>query len=170
MPPRPPIPTLFPYTTLFRSKPEIIQNAKPERITQFYKDWYRPDLMAVVAVGDFDKAAIEKLVNSHFASLPPAKEPRPRTAFDVPDRSETGFAITTDKETSNTSIEIDTLLPAREPGTIGVYRQKTVDRLFSAMLNARLAELAQKPDTPFVFGFTGRGSFLGKTKDIVFLN
>jgi len=150
--------------------PEIIQNGKAERITQFYKDWYRPDLMAVVAVGDFDKAAIEKLVNSHFASLPAAKDPRPRTAFEVPDRSETGFAITTDKETSNTSIEIDTLLPAREPGTIGVYRQKTVDRLFSAMLNARLAELAQKPDTPFVFGFTGRGSFLGKTKDIVFLN
>jgi zinc protease len=125
--------------------------------------------MAVVAVGDFDKAAIEKLVNSHFASLPAAKNPRPRTAYDVPDRVDTGYAITTDKETSNTSIEIDTLLPAREPGTVGVYRQKTVDRLFSAMLNGRLSELAQKPDTPFVFGFTGRGSFLGKTKDIVFL-
>lgn len=150
--------------------PEIIQNAKPERLTQYYKDWYRPDLMAVVAVGDFDKATIEKLVNKHFASLPAAKDPRPRTAFDVPDRSDTGYAITTDKETSNTSIEIDTLLPAREPGTIGVYRQTTVDRLFSAMLNARLTELAQKPDTPFVFGFTGRGRFLGKTKDIVFLN
>ena len=150
--------------------PEIIQTGKAERIMQFYKDWYRPDLMAVVAVGDFDKAAIEKLVNSHFASLPAApKDARPRTAFDVPDRSETGYAITTDKETSNTSIEIDTLLPAREQGTIGVYRQNTVDRLFSAMLSTRLAELAQKPDAPFVFGFTGRGRFLGKSKDIVFL-
>lgn len=150
--------------------PEIIQTGKAERITQFYKDWYRPDLMAVVAVGDFDKAAIEKLVNSHFGSLPAApKDARPRTAFDVPNRSETGFAITTDKETSNTSVEIDTLLPAREPGTIGVYRQKTVDRLFSAMLNTRLSELAQKPDSPFVFGFTGRGAFLGKTKDVAFL-
>jgi zinc protease len=150
--------------------PEIIQNAKPERITQFYKDWYRPDLMAVVAVGDFDKAMIEKLVNKHFASLPEAKSPRPRTAYEVPDRSDTGYAINTDKETTTTNIEIDTLLPSREPGTIGVYRQKTVDRLFSAMFNARLSELAQKPDTPFVFGFTGRGSFLGKTKDIVFLS
>ena len=42
--------------------PAIIQNAKPERLVQFYKDWYRPDLMAVVAVGDFDKAAIQKLI------------------------------------------------------------------------------------------------------------
>ncbi|HEX6044936.1 MAG TPA: insulinase family protein [Pyrinomonadaceae bacterium] len=149
--------------------PEIIQTGKAERITQFYKDWYRPDLMAVVAVGDFDKAAIEKLINSHFASLPAATSPRPRTNYDVPDRVETGYAITTDKETSNTSIEIDTLLPSREPGTIGVYRQNTVDRLFSAMLNARFAELAQKPDSPFVFGFTGRGRFLGKTKDVAFL-
>ncbi len=149
--------------------PEIIQTGKADRITQFYKDWYRPDLMAVVAVGDFDKAAIEKLINSHFASLPAAKEPRPRTDYEVPDRSETGYAVITDKETTSTTIEIDTLLPSRPPGTVGVYRQKTVDRLFSAMLNARFAELAQKPDAPFVFGFSGRGSFLGKTKDVAFL-
>lgn len=149
--------------------PEIIQAGKVERITQFYKDWYRPDLMAVVAVGDFDKAAIEKLINSHFATLPAAKDPRPRTAYDVPDRVDTGYSITTDKETNNTSIEIDTLLPARGFGTVGIYRQTTVDRLFAAMLNARLSELAQKPDAPFVFGFTGRGRFLGKTKDVAFL-
>ncbi len=149
--------------------PEIIQNAKAERLTQFYKDWYRPDLMAVVAVGDFDKAAIEKIINAHFGSLPAAKDPRTRAAYEVPDRGETGYAISTDKETTTTNIEIDTLLPSREPGTIGVYRQKTVDRLFASMLNARLSELAQKPDAPFIFGATGRGSFLGKTKDIVFL-
>ena len=110
--------------------PEIIQNGKPERIKKFYEDWYRPDLMAVVAVGDFDKAAIEKLVTSRFASIPAHKSPKPRQTFDVPDRSDTGFAINTDKETTTTSIEIDTLLPARPEGSIGAYRQKTVDRLF----------------------------------------
>lgn len=146
--------------------PEIIQNAKPERLTQFYKDWYRPDLMAVVAVGDFDKAAIEKLINTHFGSLPAAKNPRPRENFSVPDRVETDYAISSDKETPTTNIEIDTLLPARPEGTVGVYRQKTIDRLFAAMLNARLAEIAQKPDSPFFFAFTGRRSFLGRTKDI----
>lgn len=150
-------------------KPEIIQNAKPELLTQFYKDWYRPDLMAVVVVGDFDKAAVEKLVNSHFASLPAADNPRPRQKFGVPDRLETSFAISTDKETTTTSIEIDTLLPARPEGTIGAYRQKTVDRLFSSMLNARFAEIAQKQDSPFVFAFAGRGTFLARTKDIAFL-
>lgn len=150
--------------------PEIIQNAKPERLKQYYADWYRPDLMAVVAVGDFDKAVIEKLVNTHFASIPAHKSPKERTTFDLPDRSDTGFAINTDKETSTTSIEIDTLLPARPQGSIGAYRQSIVDGLFGGMLNARFAELTQKPDAPFVMGFGGRGGFLVRSKEIAFLN
>jgi zinc protease len=149
--------------------PEIIQNGKPERIKQFYADWYRPDLMAVVAVGDFDKAVIEKLVQTHFASIPAPKSPKERQTFDVPDRADIGFAINTDKETTTTSVEIDTLLPARPEGTVGAYRQKTVDRLFAGMLNARFAELTQKPDAPFVLGFGGRGGFLARTKEIAFL-
>jgi zinc protease len=150
--------------------PEIIQNGKLDRIKQFYKDWYRPDLMAVVAVGDFDKAAIERLVTSHFGSMPAATGPRPRPTYDLPDRADTGFAINTDKETTMTIVEVDTLLPARAQGSVGVYRQKTVDRLFSGMLNARFSELAQKPEAPFVFGFSGRGSFTARNKEIAFLN
>ena len=118
-------------------QPDIIKNSKPERIKKFYTDWYRPDLMAVVAVGDFDKATIEKLVTSHFASIPAATNPRPRQTYDIPDRTDIGYAITTDKESSTTSVELHTLLPARPQGTIGAYRQKTVERLFSGMLAAR---------------------------------
>src|SRR5215510_13803403 len=151
-------------------KPEIIQNGKAERITQYYKDWYRPDLMAVIAVGDFDKAAIEKLMTANFGSLPEAASPRPRQTFDLPDRSDTGYSINSDKESTTTSVEIDTLLPARPQGTIGSYRQKTVDRLFAGMLNARFAELTQKPDAPFVFGFSGRGSFLARTREVASLS
>src|SRR6267142_440112 len=146
-------------------KPEIIQNGKAERLKQFYADWYRPDLMAVVAVGDFDKAAIEKMITTHFASIPAATKPRPRTSYDVPDHSDTAYAIATDKETNLTIAEIDTLLPARPEGTVGAYRQKTVDRLFSVMLSARLSELAQKPDAPFIQAFAGRGSFFARSKD-----
>ena len=145
--------------------PEIIQNGTPERIKKFYTDWYRPDLMAVVAVGDFDKSAVEKLVTNHFASIPAATTPRPRQTYDIPDRTETGYALTTDKETTTTTVEVDTLLPAREQGSVGVYRQKTVDRLFSGMLSARFSDLTQKPDAPFVFAFAGRGRFLARTKE-----
>ena len=146
-------------------QPEIIKTSKPERLKKFYSDWYRPDLMAVIAVGDFDKAVIEKMITAHFASIPRATNPRPRQTYDIPDRSDIGYAITTDKETSTTSVEFHTLLPARPQGTIGVYRQKTVDRLFSGMLSARFSELAQASDAPFLFAFGGRGRFLARTKD-----
>lgn len=146
-------------------KPEIIQNGKAERLKKFYSDWYRPDLMAVVAVGDFDKAAIEKLVTAHFASIPAAAKPRPRPTYTIPDHPGTVYAIATDKETTNTGVEVDNILPAREQGSIGVYRQKTVDNLFSGMLSARFSELSQKPDAPFIFAGGGRGSFLARTKE-----
>jgi len=146
-------------------KPEIIQGGKPERLKKFYTDWYRPDLMAVVAVGDFDKAAIEKLITTHFASIPAATKPRPRTNYDVPDHPGTDYAIATDKEMTSTIIEVDNMLPGREQGSVGEYRQKTVDRLFSGMLTARFSELTQKPDSPFIFAAAGRGSFLSRTKD-----
>jgi zinc protease len=151
-------------------KPEIIQNGKQERLKQFYADWYRPDLMAVVAVGDFDKPAMEKMLTSHFASIPAATSPRPRQTYDVPDHAETSYAIATDKEASNTTVEIDTLLPARPDGSVGVYRQKTVDRLFSGMLSARLSEIAQQPNPPFTFAFAGRGSFFARSKDSAVLS
>src|SRR6478609_6773263 len=54
------------YTSF--GKTEIIQNFKPEQLKRFYADWYRPDLMAVVAVGDFDRAAVETLVKNHFST------------------------------------------------------------------------------------------------------
>jgi zinc protease len=146
-------------------KPEIIQGGKAERLKKFYTDWYRPDLMAVVAVGDFDKAAIEKLVTAHFASIPAATNPRPRPTYDIPDHPGTVYAIATDKEATNTTVEVDNILPARPEGLIGAYRQKTVDRLFSGMLSGRFSELAQKPDAPFIFAGGGRGSFLARTKE-----
>ncbi|HUL72800.1 MAG TPA: insulinase family protein [Vicinamibacterales bacterium] len=146
-------------------KTEVIQSFKPEALTRFYKDWYRPDLMAVVAVGDFDEAATEALVKSHFSSIPAAPSPRPRPVYDVPDHPGTIYAITTDKEITNTSVEIDNLMRSREQGSVEVYRQKTVDRLFSSLLNARFAEIAQKPDAPFMMASVGRGSFLARTKD-----
>ena len=146
-------------------KPEIIQGGKQERLKQFYADWYRPDLMAVIAVGDFDKAAIEKMITTHFASIPAANKPKPRSTFDIPDHSGTTYAIATDKEANTTSVEVDTLLPRRPEGLVGAYRQKTVDRLFSGMLSARLSELTQKPDAPFTLGGAGRGTFIGHTKD-----
>jgi zinc protease len=146
-------------------KTEVLQNFKHERLKQFYADWYRPDLMAVVAVGDFDQAAVERLVKAQFASMPKPATPRPRPTYDVPDRIGTSYAVMTDKELTTTSVSVDHLVPTRPYGTVGVYRQRLVDRVFGSMLSARLAEIAQKPEAPFISAFAGRGAFIGRTKD-----
>jgi zinc protease len=146
-------------------KPEIIKTGKAERLKQFYTDWYRPDLMAVIAVGDFDKAAVQKMVDSHFGSIPAASKPRPRTEFDVPDRKDTAYAIATDKEADSTVIELDTMLPSRAEKTVGDYRQRTIDGLFSRMLSGRFAEIAQQPNAPFIQAGAGRGNFFARSKD-----
>jgi zinc protease len=146
-------------------KPEILQKFAPSRLKQFYTDWYRPDLMAVVAVGDFDRAAVEKMIVSRFSSLLPSANPRKRPTYDIPDRPSTVFAIVSDKEATTTSVELDALLPAKEQGPVGVYREKIVDRLFESMLNARLGDLAQKPDAPFLMAGADRSIFLARTKE-----
>ncbi|HEX5704682.1 MAG TPA: insulinase family protein [Pyrinomonadaceae bacterium] len=151
-------------------KPEIIQKANVERIKQFYREWYRPDLMAVVAVGDFDKAAMEQTIKKHFGSIPAATKPRPRQQFDVPDRAETAYAIAADKEAGGTVVQLLTLLPSRAEGTVGAYRQKTVDNLFASMLTARFSEIVQQPNAPFFNAGAGRGAFFARTKDIAFLS
>jgi zinc protease len=146
-------------------KPEILQGFSPERLKQFYADWYRPDLMAVVAVGDFDRAAVAAMVTSRFAAIPSPARPRPRPIYDLPDRAGTAYAILSDKEVTATTISLDAILPAREQGTVGVYRDKIVDSLFSSMLNARLSDLAQKPDAPFLMAVADRNIFLARTRE-----
>jgi zinc protease len=146
-------------------KPEILQNFKPDTLKKFYKDWYRPDLMAVVAVGDFDKTVVENLIKQRFTPIPAASSPRPRVEYDVPDHEGSVYAITTDKEMTSTGVSISNILPGRKQGSYGFYRQQLVDSLFSNMLSTRFAEMAQKPDAPFLGAGADRNPFIARTKD-----
>ena len=107
-------------------KPEIIQNVDYERLKQFYADWYRPDLIAVIAVGDFEKAAIEGQIKSHFGSIPAASSPKPRPAYAVPDQPGTLYSVITDPETTATHVGVYSKIAARDQTTIGAYRQQMV--------------------------------------------
>jgi zinc protease len=145
--------------------PEVLQNFPHERLVQFYKDWYRPDLMAVVAVGDFDVAAIEALVKKHFGSIPASGSPRPRPAYQVPPRDGTSYAIASDAELTTTSVSVYHTMPARDQSTLGAYRQiMLVDRMFIGMLNARLSEIAVKPGAPFLAAGAGLSPLVRTTE------
>ncbi len=139
---------------------ESLQSLKPEALRRFYKDWYRPDLMAVIAVGDFDKRDVEGLIKRHFTPIPGAVGAPPRPGFEVPDHPETLFAIATDREAPITSVGVYNKLPLRDQTTVGAYRQQQIERLYTTMLNNRLAELALGPNPPFLRAATDRGIFV----------
>jgi zinc protease len=132
--------------------------ASDAALKRFYRDWYRPDLMAVVAVGDFDGAAVEREIRARFSTLANPPHERPRVAYSVPDHEAPLVAVATDREATNTSIEALWLLPARPTNTVAAYRRGLVETLYNAMLNRRLSELAQRPDPPFI----GAGSQIGR--------
>jgi zinc protease len=131
-------------------KPDIIEHAQREQLLRFYHDWYRPDLMAVIVVGDVDRAAVSAMITKHFASVSAPSPKRPRPTFDVPEHRGTRYAIVTDKEATTTAVQVSELRPARNQGSVGGYRDIMRDQLFSEMLGARLDELARGASPPFV--------------------
>jgi zinc protease len=139
---------------------DVVQKAPYERLRQFYADWYRPELMAVVAVGDFEPADIEALIQTHFGAIPKSDTPKARPDYSVPSHPGTRYAIATDKEAATTSVSVYGLMDPRPTGTVADYRRQIVERLFSSMLSTRYSELAQKPDPPFNGASTGRFLFV----------
>src|SRR5581483_2580088 len=139
--------------------PDVIEKAQREQLTRFYHDWYRPDLMAVIVVGDVDRDAVAGLIRQHFSALTSPTPKRPRPFFDVPEHPATKYAIVTDKETTGTAVQVSDLRPARNQGSVGGYRDIMLDELFADMLGDRLDELAQGANPPFVRAAANRSLF-----------
>jgi zinc protease len=140
--------------------PECIQQCPPEALRRFYRDWYRPDLMAVVAVGDFDPETIEGLIRERFASLPVVAAPRTREKVTIPVRSDAEVAIATDPEATGTSVSVYMQRPTGVHGTVAAWRNDLVEEIASGILNERLYELTQKQGPPFMGAGAGRSALV----------
>lgn len=146
-------------------KKEVIENASYETIRNFYKDWYRPDLMAVIAVGDLDPKEMELEIKKRFGKLKNPKKPRERTEFEVPSHQQTYVAIEQDKEASFTQVQlVYKQNDQKKTETLAEYRLQLTYRLFNSMLNQRLSELRQSAEPPFVFGSTSYGKMVRTKK------
>ncbi|MFD1142208.1 M16 family metallopeptidase [Larkinella insperata] len=142
-------------------KDEIIKNFKPEALQRFYKDWYRPDLMAVVAVGDFDVAQVEGIIKEKFSRIPAVSNPKPRLQYAIPPHKDTKIAIVTDPEQPNTVVQIMYKRPEIKEKTLYDIREAIKRILFNSMIGNRINELTQQSDPPFLAGYSNYGSFLG---------
>ena len=151
--------------------PEVIETASADDLRGFYERWYRPDLMAVVAVGDLDPDEMEALIREHFApppegaaEFPRAYRPDPstdRTQFPVPAHADLRVNVATDPEVNLTTLYIYHKIPAQIGHDRAAYRRLLVDSLFARMLNARLYERGREADPPFLAAGSGRSLLVG---------
>ncbi len=139
---------------------DILQNAPAERLRSFYEDWYRPDLMAVIAVGDFDGDAMEAMIRDHFGGLEGPDNPRPRGETEVPIDHPPLISIATDPEMPLAQVSVLYKQPPSPRGSIADFRRARVRSLYSGMLNERLSELTLQADPPFLFAGVGGGSLV----------
>ena len=157
-------------------KEEVIMNFERQSIVDFFNDWYRPDLQAIVIVGDMDNyeyagkkgaAAMEQKVKDVFSSHKfLGKEKLPRQSYAIPDNKEPLICIATDKEATSTTLTFNWKHKKSPNGTIGAYRQGIVRSLISMMINERFSELCQKPTAPMMYAGGGYSGFLGREIDV----
>jgi zinc protease len=137
---------------------EIIETAPAERLEAFYKKWYRADNMALIFVGDFDGAALEKELTSYF--LMPAPEGplnRPRYDLPAPEKGALRVEIITDPELPFTRADFYYKRSPQVPqGDIASYREGLIDDLIDRMLSLRFGEAISKPETPYVGAWAGK--------------
>ncbi|TFW16386.1 M16 family metallopeptidase [Duganella callida] len=137
-------------------KEDTLKTFKYDAIKRFYRDWYRPDLMAVVAVGDIEPDEAQRLIEQHFGQLKNPAHPRPRTYAKIPERQDSEGVVFTDKEISANTVYIRYPIQSWPAGdTIADYRQKLIENMYSFILSQRMYELTQQANPPFLQGGSG---------------
>jgi len=146
-------------------KMSVIDSCEYDLISKFYYDWYRPNLMAVVVVGDIDPDYAEKQIKKHFNKLKGPEVERERVSYGIPNNGEPIIALATDKEATNTMVAVFRKMDKFHVKTNDNYRTKIKFDLFISMINARYFELTQDPEAPFMYAGASYGGFLARSLD-----
>lgn len=141
-------------------KDEILKNCDPEAIRSFYRDWYRPDLMAVAVVGDVSVAEAKALIEKYFAPLTNPDTERTRVTFDVPAYKAKEAMVLTDIEETNQSFSLNySSKKSKSNATLQEYRSSIVKSCFEQILNTRLQDLTQTANPPYLYSYAGIGGW-----------
>ncbi len=138
----------------------VVMRGSAERMRDFYETYYRPERMAVVVVGDVDVDATEAMIREHFAGLENPATKGMSGVFEVPPHSETIVRSITDPEYPVASVEVNFKIPSRAVQTEGDFERRLAERLFSGMMNARLAEVTRQEAAPFLGAGVYRQGFM----------
>lgn len=156
--------TCFPIGTM-----DVVMNFKPQTLRDYYEKWYRPDLQGIVVVGDIDVDAIETQIKKMFSDIPVQPNAAKREYFPVNNNKEPIVLIYQDKEQPNVQAIIfnkHDATPDDQKGNMGYLMQNYATSLITSMLNARLNELVQTANPPYIYAGTyDNDFFVAKTKE-----
>lgn len=148
---------------------DVVMNFKYNTLRDYYHKWYRPDLQAVVVVGDVDVDQIEQKIKTLFADIPAPVNPAERIFFPVQKNKEPIVAIASDKEQPQSMVRMmwkQDVVPAETKKTMAYVIVDYIKEAVTSMFNERINEIIQKPNAPFVNGGAGYTEYMvSKTMD-----
>lgn len=140
---------------------DVVRTVPTERIRDFYETWYRPDLIAIFAIGDFDDLdRIEAQITERFSDMPMPNDATPRETYTVPVHDETRVNVITDAEQTSTQIQLLRKVDNVKPQTPNEFRESWARSLAYQILNERLSEIARSANAPFLSAGGGYGTYV----------
>lgn len=166
------LPKMYPNNRYAHRMPigtiDVINNFKPDELRAYYHKWYRPDLQAIIIVGDVDVDRVEAAVKKIFADIPAPVNPAPREMVEVADNDMPLISVATDKEASNTILSIfykHDKMPQDMYSTVAGVVKDYIQSVAATMMNERFSEMVQKANPPFVAAQASDGDYMiSKTK------
>jgi len=138
---------------------DVIDHFEPDLVRKFYKDFYRPDLEAVIVVGDIDEAAIKSKIEKLFGADPKRVNPKVTPKIIVPDNKELMIGSATDKEAQNIEITLYTKFPDPPKKDLDFMKQNLLNSLYNSMFSERYSEMLQKENPPMRYAYSGFTGF-----------
>ncbi len=139
---------------------EVLNNFKPETLKKFYHDWYRPDLQALIVVGDIDVAQTEATIKALFSDMRNPVSESKRTQYEIPLTGKNQFIAVTDKEMPYTVAQILVKQPEMAIKTKADMRVAYIRALYNEMMGSRISELMKQSNPPFMQAQSTIGSLI----------
>ncbi len=145
-------------------KKDVLENFHPDELINFYKKWYRPELMSVIVVGDIEPEKGEELVKKYFGNIKKSDQEIYPEVYPVSDNDSSLFVVCTDKEASSEMIRIYYLEDTKNIDTENELKESVIDDLLVRMMNRRFQEVNHLPDASFIYIKSNIGPLV-RTKD-----
>ena len=142
----------------------VVDNFPYQALRDYYHKWYRPDLQAIIVVGDIDVAYVEGKIKEMFSPITLPENPAKRIYYGVDDNEEPIVVTDKDPEQTMTIVSLmqqhQPLWPEDQKNTVEYLRHQAVKSMVMGMFSSRMQDITLKPETPFLMASFSEGDFL----------